>query len=384
VGCAPLRKLFPLFFSILVACARLPASPIPTQTGEALPTLTPELTQAASATFTGSPATSPTTTPQPATATPTAQTHMQITPRNAASLAQSASVEYNAWELVLALAWSPDGTILAVAAGEQIYLYSPFEFKERSALDAGVWSTDLQFSPDSRWLASSGRDGGLRVWEVGSGGLLTTIPAHKKGANAVAFDPTGRWLASAGNDGMVRVWDAASGAFETQMIGGSFGIPALAFTPDGQNLAIANGNVVRIRSMQDGRFVQTLRGGESSFSCLAMADGSSLLATGDSANTITIWELDSGNALHQMTGHKGEVSRPSGLVWRVIFSPDGKLLASAGGDGTVRLWDAGSGEQLATLTGHRAAVTSLAFSPDARWLASGGLDARVLIWSVLE
>ncbi len=272
---------------------------------------------------------------------------------------------------------------LAVAAGEQIHLYRPTELEEHSVLDAGVWSTCLAFSPDSRLLASSGRDGDVRVWAAETGELRVAIPAHKKGANAVAFDPTGTWLASAGNDGLVRVWDAGTGKLESEMIGGSFGIPAVIFTPDGQRLVIANGDIVRIRSVQDGRFVQTLRGVNSFFS-LAISDGGNLLATGDSANTVMLWDEQTGEPLKQMAGHTGEATRPSGLVWRVTFSPDGKLLASAGGDGTVRIWDTASGRLLATLPGHTAAVTSLAFSPDARWLVSGGLDARVLIWSPVQ
>jgi WD40 repeat protein len=268
---------------------------------------------------------------------------------------------------------------LAVSAGEHIHLYQPDNFQEQGSLEAGVWSPGLAFSPDSRFVAGGGRDGSLRLWEASSGDLRFTIPAHKKSISAVVFHPDGGLIASAGNDGMVRLWDSGSGSPVSEMIGGSFGIPAILFTPDGDGLAIANANVVRIRRTGDGTFLQTLSG-EASFFSLALTSDGHFLGTGGSDNSVALWDLETGEILHQLVGHTGEASRPSALVWRVAFSPDGRLLASAGGDQTVRVWEAASGTLLATLAGHSAAVTSLAFSPDGSWLASGGLDARVLIW----
>ena len=60
----------------------------------------------------------------------------------------------------------------------------------------------------------------------------------------------------------------------------------------------------------------------------------------------------------------------TGVVWSVVFSPDGGRVATASWDGTARLWDAASGKQLAILQGHTDRVVSVAFSPDGRPRAS--------------
>lgn len=65
------------------------------------------------------------------------------------------------------------------------------------------------------------------------------------------------------------------------------------------------------------------------------------------------------------------------------FSMNGKRLASGSADETVRLWDIATGQHLHTLTGHTGEIGAVAFLGD-KALASGDSDGTVFIWGLDE
>jgi len=66
----------------------------------------------------------------------------------------------------------------------------------------------------------------------------------------------------------------------------------------------------------------------------------------------------------------------------VSVSPDGRRAVSGSGDKTVRLWDLESGECLRTLEGHRSSVSSVSASPDGRRAVSGSWDRTLRLWDL--
>lgn len=71
----------------------------------------------------------------------------------------------------------------------------------------------LAFSPDGRLLAMGAGDGFVDVWSVATGLELRRLDAQADVIRKIAFSPDGRFLAATGNDDDVRLWDV--GEFTT-------------------------------------------------------------------------------------------------------------------------------------------------------------------------
>lgn len=81
---------------------------------------------------------------------------------------------------VRALAYSPDGTLLAVVSGSGILLLDPLEPGTdprplRLLTDRSRVVNALAFSPDGELLATGGTDGTVRLWRCPSGEAVATL-----------------------------------------------------------------------------------------------------------------------------------------------------------------------------------------------------------------
>jgi WD40 repeat protein len=64
----------------------------------------------------------------------------------------------------------------------------------------------MAFSPDGSKLAVASGDGTTRVWDPVTGDLQLTLAGHLGAVSGVAFNPDGTQLATAAVDGRIRIW----------------------------------------------------------------------------------------------------------------------------------------------------------------------------------
>jgi WD40 repeat protein len=155
-------------------------------------------------------------------------------------------------------------------------------------------------------------------------------------AQSMAFSNDGRLLASGGYGGLaINVWETATG------------------------------RQLRLLS-KHGNITAALFAGVTS---IALSREGQLLAGGFADNSVTIWDLNSGEELASMQGSGSALGNPLG-VRAIQFSPDGKYLLTVHGDG-LKVWDLATGSKIRDT--NRLAMGSCSaatFSPDGARIVS--------------
>lgn len=287
--------------------------------------------------------------------------------------------------VVSAALFSDDGERLISASWDKSLRVWDMKSARSTATLSGHrdWVLAIALSPDGeRIVSASQRE--IRVWDANTFELLTEYPGLGGAAvNSVAFSEDARQLATGGRDGTVKLWQVGDANPSKIFKGFDCWVHCVAFSADNKTLAAGTRTGrIRLFDLTDGADKAAIEGHDGrQVLSLAASPKFNLLASAGYDQTIKIWDLASGREQAQLTGHKG-------IVTAVAWSPDGKLLASGDRHGPIKLWDMANGNRLiTTLPGHSDdrlgfSVTALAFSPDGRWLASGSYDKTLKLWTL--
>jgi WD40 repeat protein len=239
--------------------------------------------------------------------------------------------------------------------------------------------------PDGRFLALSGPDKGLRVWDL-TGLKLAALTRQPDSVVCLAFSPDGKLLAVGDERGTVRVYDKAEAktpALKATLAAHKDGpVWAVAFAPDGKTLATGGRDkAVRLWdvSKAKGPTAAALTGHESDARGVAFSpDGKWVYSVGGDDGQLRTWDVAAAKSA-------GSV-KAGGRVNGVAVSADGKLVATAGAKGAAKVWALKDGVPgaAAPLEADGRAVLSVGFAPGGSAVAGlvnhSPTEDRVLVW----
>jgi WD40 repeat protein len=288
----------------------------------------------------------------------------------------------------ISLAWSPDGSRVAVAAvSGPITVFDANSGKPVHQLKGhGFGTAAISWQPNGDLLASVGQDSKVRLWEVpsarpegfaASGQEAKTLDAGASWAEKVLWHPSGQWLATAAGK-KAKVWTAA-GELVRELPPQAGTVMDLKWRPGTNHLTLLAYGAATTYDPFAGAEPVKMLAWKGSPLVMAWSPDGKILAHGNQDSTVHFWYYDAARDL-QMWGYRTKVRE---LAWD--FSS--RYLATGGGP-VVCIWDCQAGpngpegSKPTMLVGHdeEANITSLAYQSRGFLLASAGLDGKVLLW----
>jgi len=241
----------------------------------------------------------------------------------------------NASQFVRAIAASPDGSQLAWAVSQEIFLHDIDQAKNIARIrdhDGNVLS--LRYSPNGQMLAAVTDNRSIYVWQMPDAKLVHRIGNLREEINTITFSPNSRLLAMADTRGEIRIVSASNGGEIAKFFGIREGesIDALAYSPDGHWLA-SSGPQAFLKFWDTGIEVndRLINGVPGALKTLQFSPDSKWLLAASDGDVVQVWDVDKGELAKEFkSDHKGLTS--------MSIAADGQVLATAGQDKRIRLW----------------------------------------------
>lgn len=310
---------------------------------------------------------------------------------------------YNVSPVIIALAYSPDGTTLAVSGYREVLLHK----SDGSGIIARLVGKSkrletLTFSPDGKLLAAIGGSpaqfGEVQFWDTTKNTLINAAEISPDTLYGAGFSPDGKFLSCGSTDNAVRILSVPDGKVKTKFDNHSDWTLATVWASDNKHLlSTGRDRAIKLIVAENGSFVDDINTHTSAFRAMTRhPKAEQVLVAGDDGTPRLYQVFRTGVRTMNQEDHNllRVYEKQQGQINTLAFSTDGTMFAAGGESGIaiVYMTDNGGaaapdkpiigGKSLVTLKGNRGTVHAVAFHPNGKQVAVGGFDGKVRIYEV--
>ena len=230
-------------------------------------------------------------------------------------------------------------------------------------------------SADGQWLASSGDEGSIRIWQRATGSCEQVLAINAAAPHLITFSPSSQWLASASQDGIVGIWDVQQGRCAARLTLHNSPPSTLLFGQDQTLISGSREGLISLWSWSEGEQLTTsIAGHHRQVHSLALSLNADWLASASHDGTVRWWSYPEGESLGlwQHPDHH--------WVHGITITAAGELLAVTSQSPLLEIWSVTDGRRLYQLEGHTHNIWQVSFSPDQSYLATASQDDEIHIW----
>ncbi len=279
---------------------------------------------------------------------------------------------------VMALAFSPDGNLLATSGYREVLLWNPADGQlVRRIKNLAERPHDFEFSADGSMLAvaagTPGQMGEVKLFNVADGALIADLFTTDDEVFSVAFSPDGTRLAAACADRSVRLFDVATRQQQKLIEDHADWVMDVAWSPDGKKIATASRDKTsKVFDSTTGESQATFNGhAQPVFGVGFLPDGATL-ATSGRDNRVRVWAIAEAKQAREIA--------VGGEVFRITMQGDGTAF-SGSADKFARHHNLTNGAQVKQFGPHDDWVYAASYHAGSKRVASGSHDGQVRIWN---
>jgi WD40 repeat protein len=297
-----------------------------------------------------------------------------------------APTAYGAPPPTAAIAFSPDGSVLAVAGYHEVLLHSVAVGGITTRLvGKSPKIQSLTFSADGKWLAVAGgspsRFGEIQIWDVAKKKLHRSFAVTADTLFGISLSGDSKLVAVGCADRTVRMLRMEDGKELLRFRSHAGWVLGTCFTLDNKQL-ISGGRdmALKIIDLSNGRFVDDINSPLDPILGLARHPKKNEVVYAGGlgiARHYRISDNQKRTAARRDTNLIRAFERQSGAVHAVAFSADGARIVVGGADPVARVHDVKTGKVVARLSGHTGPLFAVAFQPDGKRVVTSGFDGML-------